>query len=129
MRRRLMFAFAAFAIALAAPPASAKDESFLVFFEAWSAAVDGAAADVVKAAVAAAKANPNAPVIVRGYASTIGSRQANLYISLARAQLVSDEMIEAGVAASRITRVGEGEVEFVDDPQANRRVTIIVRLP
>ncbi len=129
MRRRSMFAFAAFAFALAALPATAKNETFFVFFHAWSAEIDANGQDVIKAAATVAKAHPTAMVDVRGYASTIGSRQANLFMSLARGQVVSDALVEAGVAATRIKRVGEGEVEFVDDAQANRRVDIIVRVP
>jgi outer membrane protein OmpA-like peptidoglycan-associated protein len=130
MRRRSLIAIAAAtAIAFAAGPARAKDETFFVFFQLWSALIDPAGEDVIKAAATVAKAHPNALIDVRGYASTDGSRQANLFISLARAQLVTDGLVKHGIAAARIKRIGEGEVEFVDDPQANRRVDIVIRVP
>ena len=130
MRRRSLIAIAAAsAIALAAGPARAKDQTYFVFFQSWSALLDATAEDVIKAAATAAKAHPTALIDVRGYASTDGSRQANLFISLARAQLVTDGLVKHGIAAARIKRIGEGEVEFVDDPQANRRVDIVIRVP
>ena len=134
MRRRSIFALAAFAFALAAAPtpvtAQAKDQkTFMVFFQSWSAAFDQQAQDVIRTAVAAAKAAPTARIDVRGYASTIGGREANLFISLARAQQVVDALVEAGIPAARITRVGQGEVEFLPDPQANRRVDVKLIAP
>jgi outer membrane protein OmpA-like peptidoglycan-associated protein len=101
----------------------------MVFFQSWSAAFDQQAQDVLKTAIAAAKAAPTARIDVRGYASTIGGREANVFISLARAQQVVDALVEAGIAASRITRIGQGEVEFLPDPQANRRVDIKLLAP
>jgi outer membrane protein OmpA-like peptidoglycan-associated protein len=131
MRRRSFFALAASALALAAVPTAsqAKDQTFMVFFQSWSAAFDQQAQDVLKTAIAAAKAAPAARIDVRGYASTIGGREANVFISLARAQQVVDALVEAGIAASRITRIGQGEVEFLPDPQANRRVDIKLLAP
>ncbi len=130
MRRRSLIAIAAAtAIAFASGPARAKDETFLVFFQLWSALIDPAGEDVIKAAATVAKANPTAMIDVRGYASTDGSRQSNLFISLARAQLVTDSLVKQGIDAARIKRVGEGEVEFLDNPQANRRVDIVIRVP
>ncbi len=130
MRRRIAIPTAAFAalMAFATLPARA-EQKFIVFFHAWSAELDPAAKDVVSAAANAARANPSARVEVVGFASTVGSRQANLYLSLLRAQIVSDRLAEAGIAAGRIGRVGEGSVTSVDNPQEARRVEIVVRAP
>lgn len=130
MLRRPALVAAAFAalLALAAGPAQAA-EKFIVFFHGWSGELDPAAQDVVDAAAAHAKANPAMRVEVMGFASTIGSRQANLFLSLLRAQLVSDRLEAAGVAATRISRVGEGAVNSVASPEEARRVEITVRAP
>jgi outer membrane protein OmpA-like peptidoglycan-associated protein len=130
MRRRTAILTAAFAalMATAALPAQAQ-QKFIVFFHAWSAELDPAAQDVVAAAANHARANPTMRVEVVGFASTNGSQRANLYLSLLRAQLVSDRLAEAGIAPDRISRVGEGSVTSVDNAQEARRVEIVVRAP
>lgn len=66
-------------------------------------------------------------ITVTGYASTSGSDSANQRISLARAELVRDQLIEAGIAAEAITTTGAGETDqFGDSQQDNRRVVITV---
>ncbi len=130
MRRRLtvlMVLLAAFA-AWAPSPARA-NPSFLVFFHEWSAELDPAALDVVAAAANAARQNPSMRIDVVGFASTEGSQRANLYLSLLRAQLVSDRLEAAGIAPARISRVGEGSVSSVGSMQEARRVEIVLRAP
>jgi OOP family OmpA-OmpF porin len=134
MRRRItlmpMILAAALALAaLAGPTAARAEQKFLVFFHAWSAELDPAAQDVIAAAANAARQSPSARIDVVGFASTVGSPRANLYLSLLRAQLVSDRLVEAGIAPDRISRVGEGSVASVDSPQEARRVEIVVRAP
>lgn len=133
MRRRLAILpilFAALAIPLlaGAPPAQA-EQKFLVFFHPWSAEFDPAARDVVAAAANTASQTPAARVDVVGFASTIGSQRANLYLSLLRAQLISDRLVEAGIDQARISSVGEGSVTSVGTEQEARRVEIVVRAP
>jgi len=84
---------------------------------------------VVAAAANYARQNPAMRVEVFGFASTTGSRQSNLYLSLLRAQLVSDRIAEAGIAPARIARVGEGSVNVVGTNEEARRVEIVVRAP
>jgi OmpA-OmpF porin, OOP family len=134
MRRRLallpMVLVAAFALAAVAGPTTAHaQQKFLVFFHAWSAELDSAAQDVVAAAANTARQNPAARIDVVGFASTVGSQRANLYLSLLRAQLISDHLVEAGVDPSRISSVGEGSVASVESAQEARRVEIVVRAP
>ena len=135
MRRRLMFtatilalAFAALAVAVPAAQAQ-KAEKFLVFFEAWSAQIEPGASDVVRAAASYAKEHPAMRVDIIGFAANDGSKSANLYLSLLRAQLVSDMLAATGIDPERISRVGEGAVNYVDSPQEGRRVEIVVRAP
>lgn len=129
MRRRtaILSATVAALLALAAPARA--EQKFIVFFHAWSAELEPAAQDVVNAAATYAKANPAMRVEVFGFSSTTGSRQANLYLSLLRAQMVSDKLAEAGVDAARIARVGEGSVNAVGSVEEARRVEIVVRAP
>ncbi|MCX7378099.1 MAG: OmpA family protein [Alphaproteobacteria bacterium] len=130
MRRRIAILTAAFAalLAVSAVPAKA-EQKFIVFFHAWSGEMDPAAQDVVAAAANYARQNPAMQVEVVGFASTTGSRQSNLYLSLLRAQLVSDRIAEAGIAPARIARVGEGSVNVVGTIEEARRVEIVVRAP
>jgi len=130
MRRRLMIfsSVLAAAFALAGQPARA-DQKFIVFFPEWSAELDHAAHDVVAAAAAYAKRNPAMQVDVTGFASTSGGQKANMYLSLLRAQRISDLLGEAGVAAARLSRVGEGSVSSVGTAEEARRVEVVVRAP
>ena len=129
MRRRIAILSAAFAALLAVAGPARAEQKFIVFFHAWSAELDSAAQDVVAAAANHARANPTMRVDVVGFASTQGSRQANLYLSLLRAQIVSDKLAEAGIAPARIARVGEGSVNAVGSAEEARRVEIVVRAP
>jgi len=134
MHRRLMFALAVLGLAVASPAAPARaqaprPEVFLVFFHPWSAEMDVAARAVVAAAAARAAQSPGMRLDVVGFASTTGSRQANLYLSLLRAQLVSDTLVAAGVAPDRISRIAEGSVNHVDSEEESRRVEIVLRAP
>ncbi len=135
MRRRIAILTAAFATLLAAstltatPAVAQAQQKFIVFFHSWSAEMDPAAQDVVAAAANYARQNPAMQVEVVGFASTTGSQKANMYLSLLRAQLVSDRIAEAGIAAARIARVGEGSVNAVGTSEEARRVEIVVRAP
>ena len=130
MRRRLTIMGALFAtlLALAPGPASA-NEKYIVFFPPMSAELDPAAQDVVAAAIAYAKQNPAKQVDIIGSASTVGSQQANLQLSLLRAQQIKDLMAAGGIAPARLMRVGEGEVNTVGTAEEARRVEIIIRTP
>ncbi len=130
MRRRLTLLTVLFAAIAAWAPAPARaNQSFLVFFHEWSAELDPAASDVLAAAANHARQNPAMRVDVVGFASTEGSPRANLYLSLLRAQLVSDRLEAAGIAPARISRIGEGSVSSVGSTQEARRVEIVVRAP
>jgi cytochrome c oxidase subunit 2 len=129
MRRRIAILSAAFAALLAVAAPARAEQKFIVFFHAWSAELDPAAQDVVAAAANQARANPAMRVDVVGFASTQGSRQANLYLSLLRAQIVTDKLADAGIAPARIARVGEGSVNAVGSAEEARRVEIVLRAP
>ena len=74
-----------------------------------------------------------ADMVVTGHTDSTGALAANDTLSLSRAKVVSQLLIDKGAAASRLEAVGRGKRELlvptadeVDEPQ-NRRVEIIVR--
>lgn len=110
----------------AAPLAHAQQPPFVVFFQQWSAAVDGPAQDVIGKAAAYAKAHPAAITRVTGFADPTGSRQANILLSELRAQVVADGLASAGVPPARISKIGHGSVQFAASALESRRVEIRV---
>jgi outer membrane protein OmpA-like peptidoglycan-associated protein len=102
---------------------------YAVFFSSWSAKIDKQGEGVIAKAVAWAKAHPDHPLLVHGFASTIGSAPANKLLSALRAQMVSDALETAGLPHERITRDAEGATAFAMDPQESRRVEIIFTGP
>jgi outer membrane protein OmpA-like peptidoglycan-associated protein len=98
--------------------------TFVLYFSSWSALIEPAAAEIVPAAVVAAKEDGNAPVSVTGYASTIGSAEANTLLSRLRAQVVSDTLVADGVDAKRITLTAVGPTTFLVEPVESRRAVI-----
>jgi outer membrane protein OmpA-like peptidoglycan-associated protein len=63
-------------------------------------------------------------VVVTGYASTIGSAEANTLLSRLRARVVVDALVADGVAADRISLGAVGATSFALDPVQSRRVEI-----
>lgn len=75
--------------------------------------------------------NPQRRVRIEGYTDSHGSREANLQLSQARAQVVADILVELGVAAQRIEVQGYGEAHplaanaSAQGRAQNRRVEIV----
>jgi OmpA-OmpF porin, OOP family len=74
-----------------------------------------------------------ADLVVTGHTDSTGALAANDTLSLSRAKVVAQLLVDKGAAASRVEAVGRGKRELlvptadeVDEPQ-NRRVEIIVR--
>ena len=74
-----------------------------------------------------------ADMVVTGHTDSTGALAANDELSLKRAKVVSQLLVDKGAVASRMEAVGRGKRELlvptadeVDEPQ-NRRVEIIVR--
>ncbi len=112
---------------LASEAAQAADPpKTVVFFSEWSAALDDAAMSAVASAADQAKAQPKAPVTVAGFASTIGSKEANDLLAKLRAQVVIDQLVQDGVPASRIHRVGHGATAYNFTPLESRRIEITI---
>jgi outer membrane protein OmpA-like peptidoglycan-associated protein len=113
-------------LALAGTAAAAEAPKLVVFFQPWSGALDKAAMGAIGRGAARAKQNPATPVVVAGYASTIGGKEANQLLSKLRAQMVVDQLVEDGVDRERIHLKAEGEVPYASTPLESRRVEIVV---
>lgn len=100
--------------------------AYPVFFTPFSANLDDSANGVIAQAAQQAKANPDAPVVVAGYATPKGSSQVNLDLSRTRAQIVADTLMADGIPKSSITQHAKGEIDYTLDPVEARRVDITV---
>jgi len=97
----------------------------VVYFQEWSARLDENAQAAVDASAAFVKQHPMGLVTVIGYADPEGSAQANIEVSRARAQMVVDALVAAGVPAARIKREAKGETAYVQNSLESRRVEIV----
>jgi outer membrane protein OmpA-like peptidoglycan-associated protein len=101
-------------------------QKFVVFFQEWSAAIDDSAQDVISHAADWVKSHPGVVVHVNGFASTVGSRPANVLLADLRAQVVVDQLLTDGVEAKRVQQRGHGPVQFAISAQESRRVEISI---
>lgn len=72
-------------------------------------------------------------VAVVGFTDTSGDAATNLAVSIARAELVADELFRRGVPPADVGSAGFGEaapvlVDGVEDRAASRRVAVVVKL-
>lgn len=78
--------------------------------------------------------NPDLKVTIVGHASSIGGTDVNQKISEERAEKVANILINNGVKISRVTHIGHGESEPIEDNSTeygaseNRRVQVIFSL-
>lgn len=111
--------------AVAAAPATpatpaARPAAYPVFFEPWSANLDEAAHGGLTRVAELARANPNVPIRVIGFADPQGSREANVILSRLRARIVADELVEKGVARNRIRIEFRGPTPGFDSLESRR---------
>lgn len=72
----------------------------------------------------------NKGIIIVGHTDSIGSDEANMELSIGRAEIVKSKLVELGIDAGRIQATGEGEINPVasndteDGRRENRRVEI-----
>ena len=116
----------------AAPQVAAASETFIVYFDWDSDAVDRSGDRVIDEAVTAANSLGIADFSITGHADRSGSDDYNLNLSLRRADNVKAALIARGVDEAGISVAGRGEAEpaIVTDngvrEPANRRVEIIL---
>jgi OOP family OmpA-OmpF porin len=112
-----------------------RDVSLLVTFVTNSARLTARAQELLDVLGRALNSEQLAPLkfTVEGHADPRGTRQGNLRLSQARAESVRTYLITAhGVAAARLSAVGKGDTELLNQAQPtapeNRRVTIVTRM-
>lgn len=120
-----------FGQALAAQPR--RPSAYVLYFETGGnvlMAESQAALDLIRKEIAE---RPASEVVVIGHTDRVGSAEGNDKLSLKRAELIRDVLIESGVDAGKLEAVGRGErdplvptADEVDEPR-NRRVEINVR--
>lgn len=99
-----------------------------VFFDLGSSKISSSKDLVnVKEVAEYAKAN-GCDILVTGYAdSRTGNAEANLELSLKRANTVADELVKMGVSRDRIVVEAKGGVDLISPFSYNRRVTVRIR--
>lgn len=105
-------------------PEASAEPPVIVFFSGDSAALEGPAVEVVRGAAATAARHPTAFVRVLGFAGPTGGQPYNAALSRARAEHVTGQLVEAGVARNRIRVVARGPVPFEFMEMESRRVEI-----
>ena len=128
MYRRALIAASILLLSACAPQQAApKARTIVVFFTADSASLDAPAQSAIAQAAELARANPSAPVRVRGFAAPdSGSAAFNKSLSETRAHAVSDGLANAGVPRARIRVEPRGSVPFELQPTESRRVEIVI---
>ncbi|MCZ4270859.1 OmpA family protein [Maritalea porphyrae] len=102
-------------------------------FQSGSANLSGASKQVLAEVAAQLNQCPNAVVEVEGHTDSDGAADANLTLSVMRAERVVDELLELGVDATRLFAVGYGETlpiasnETQGGKRLNRRIVFAVR--
>lgn len=102
-----------YAVALAAliAASAASADQHTVYFGFDSAALDGAAREVVAAAVADYRANGETSVSVVGHTDTSGPIDYNIALSERRADAVAQALMAEGVPGDSVVRAWRGEAE------------------
>ena len=111
----------------------AKPRSYTLRFESSDATLTADSAAMLDGIRQEIAGRPAPEITVVGHTDRVGSEEANLRLSLSRAQAVRDILVNEGMSAEIIQVVGRGELEpEVDTPDGvaeprNRRVVITVR--
>lgn len=104
-----------------------------VNFDLNSAKLSGEAYPILYDAAKTLLKNPDMKVEIQGYTDNIGSESYNKKLSQKRADVVKNYLVGKGVAASRLTAVGNGESNPVADNKTadgramNRRIEFKVK--
>ena len=86
-----------------------------VFFETGSATLTPLSRYELENVKDAMLENPNIEIEVGGHTDNTGDADSNLTLSLARAEAVSNFLVNAGVPQERLVPTGYGELEPIDD--------------
>jgi OmpA-OmpF porin, OOP family len=102
-----------------------------VGFDTGKATITPESAETLDTAAAALKAAGDLEVEVGGHTDNVGAPEANLKLSLERAQAVMAALVQRGVAAARLTAKGYGQTAPIADNRTedgrakNRRVELV----
>ncbi|SIR15689.1 OmpA family protein [Pseudacidovorax sp. RU35E] len=106
---------------------------FVLFFDTGGTRLATQSQRDLDALLSEAAARPGADLVITGHTDTRGATAPNDALSLARAQMVRQMLIQRGFAPERIEAAGRGEREpavptadEVDEPR-NRRVVVDLR--
>jgi OmpA family len=106
--------------------------SFMVFFDFDKSTLTPAAIDTIAKAAAAYRAKGGAQIKASGHTDRAGTDAYNMALSLRRANVVKDALVQQGVPAGAINAVGVGKAgllvqtgDGVREPQ-NRRVEMVI---
>lgn len=120
-----------FAQAFAAQPPEAI--LFMLYFQEGSTVVLPESRDILDALFAEAAKRQAVEVQVTGHTDTVGREAENDSLSVERAEVIKDMLVEKGLQANFVRAVGRGERELLTptpdnfrEPK-NRRVEVIVR--
>ncbi|MGA9118736.1 MAG: OmpA family protein, partial [Bacteroidota bacterium] len=86
-----------------------------VNFESNKATLTGESEAILGMAFHALNARPDLDVLIVGHSDIIGNAAANKRLSLRRAQAVKTWLVRSGISARRLTVVGKGSDEPIDD--------------
>ena len=103
----VVLALAATSVAVAQQPAAAPP--LMLFFDWGKPDIRGDDQSVLEQAVTAWRASPGSQLKVAGHTDRSGSATFNLRASRKRAEMVRDELVKQGVAASAIEIAAYGE--------------------
>jgi OmpA family len=114
------------------PPPPAPAASFMVFFDWDSTRLNNQSMTVIGQAAAAFKSRNGTGITATGHTDTSGGDAYNMALSLRRANVVKDALVQQGVPAGAINAVGVGKAgllvqtgDGVREPQ-NRRVEMVI---
>ena len=117
------------------PPPPAPAASFMVFFDWDSTSLNNQSMTVIGQAASAFKSRNGTGITATGHTDTSGGDAYNMALSLRRANVVKDALVQNGVPPGAINAVGVGKAgllvqtgDGVREPQ-NRRVEMVVTAP
>ena len=117
------------------PPPPAPAASFMVFFDWDSTRLNQQSMTVIGQAAAAFKSRNATGITATGHTDTSGPDAYNMALSLRRANVVKDALVQQGVPPGAVNAVGVGKAgllvqtgDGVREPQ-NRRVEMVVTAP
>lgn len=99
---------------------------FLVYFDEFSANLSDEAKSVIADAAKRARETGAKLVVVQARASATGTEETNKYLAQTRSSIVTDRLVEDGIARTMIKQEPIGQTGSSDPTVYNRRVDIIL---